>query len=1106
MSDTTSLMRQKLKSCDLLPLFIEELGWNHHHAARIIVESDGVNYVLNAIAEKHGMVAYECEPGTKGQIPDYLTRGRIEKQVKKSAHEHIIVFVNGDKTRQTWQWVRREKDRPTTRREHTYVCTQPGDSLIQKLQNLMISLEEEEILTIVEVTGKVRQAFDVDRVTKHFYDRFKEEQKGFLSFIEGINTVADQEWYASLMLNRLMFIYFIQKKGFLDSDTNYLLHRLQVVQESYGKDKFHSFYRKFLLRLFHEGLAQHQKDRKGELNELLGNVPYLNGGLFDTHQLEQDNPNIHIPDEAFEKLFSFFDAYQWHLDERQLRADNEINPDVLGYIFEKYINQKQMGAYYTKEDITEYISKSTIVPFLLGAIEKKCSIAFRPDGEVWRLLRDDPDRYLYDTVRKGVDLLLPENVAAGITDVSKRDCWNKPADSGFALPLETWREHIARRTHCLELRSRIAAGEIHNINDLTTYNLDLRQFTQDIIETCNEPDLLCAIWESIEEVSILDPACGSGAFLFAALNILEPLYEACLNRTEAFMDELNKSGEEHQPEKFSDLRIILELANDRSKHPNSRYFILKSIVLRNLYGVDIMAEAVEICKLRLFLKLVAQVELVEHIEPLPDIDFNIRTGNSLIGFTSLETVRQAITMGAHGQHRMVTQEDEATLKRIEESAKLADKAFHRFRELQTEDGIYAERNSDAKIELQSQLIKLRTELNRYQVRDYGIDIKNSPAYDKWLTKHLPFHWLTEFYSIMKGGGFDVIIGNPPYVEYSKVTKEYTIRGYETESCGNTYAFFTERSNALLREGGRFGMIVQLPIVCTDRMKPLQKVCISNSKAVWFANFDDRPARLFEGLEHIRACIFTFEKSTPAKCRIYTTAYNRWYTETRNALFNLLSFEESSDFLMDGAIPKMGRPQSKVVRQRLNTFSPLGKELRNYSPHEVYFHNAPQYWIRAMDFVPYFWNERDGEQISSHVKLLYLTDKASTSIAASVLNSSLFYWWFILLSNCRDLVMREIERFPLGLEKMTDATKQRLIELNNEFMQDLKAHSQRKEADYKATGQVAYDEFFPKYSKSIIDEIDRILAKHYGFTEEELDFIINYDIKYRMGRDFVEEDE
>src|SRR5262249_9235884 len=216
--------------------------------------------------------------------------------------------------------------------------------------------------------------------------RFKKEHEAFLKFIKGVKSQADAEWYASLMLNRLMFVYFIQKKGFLASDHDYLRNRMQTLQERKGKDKFLSFYRHFLLRLFHEGLGQ--QSRSAELDALLGKVPYLNGGLFDVHQLESENPNIEIPDKAFEKIFDFFDAYRWHLDERPLRADNEINPDVLGYIFEKYINQKQMGAYYTKEDITEYIGKNTIIPFLFDAAEKKCAIAFKPGSAVWRLLSE----------------------------------------------------------------------------------------------------------------------------------------------------------------------------------------------------------------------------------------------------------------------------------------------------------------------------------------------------------------------------------------------------------------------------------------------------------------------------------------------------------------------------------------------------------------------------------------------------------------------------------------------------------------------------------------------------------------------------------------------
>ena len=153
----------------------------------------------------------------------------------------------------------------------------------------------------------------------------------------------------------------------------------------------------------------------------------------------------------------------------------------------------------------------------------------------------------------------------------------------------------------------------------------------------------------------------------------------------------------------------------------------------------------------------------------------------------------------------------------------------------------------------------------------------------------------------------------------------------------------------------------------------------------------------------------------------------------------------------------------------------------------------------MTFAPYFWNERDGEQISSHVKVLNLGGANDAEVVVAGLNSSVFYWWFLLLSNCRDLSLREIESFPLGLNRMKGAMKKELARLTDELMESFKRHSQRKETHYQSTGKVVYDEFDQKPSKPIIDEIDRVLAKHYGFTDEELDFIINYDIKYRMGR-------
>ena len=185
----------------------------------------------------------------------------------------------------------------------------------------------------------------MERVTKRFYDHFKTEHARFLKFLQGIPDQEMKRWYVSVMLNRLMFIYFIQKKNFLNGDPDYLRTKL-TESKMEGNDRY---YIDFLCPLFFEGFAKPESERRGEAHSLIGKVPYLNGGIFQRHQIEElHGERIQIPDAAFEALFDFFDQYQWHLDERPLRNDNEINPDVLGYIFEKYINQKEMGAYYTK--------------------------------------------------------------------------------------------------------------------------------------------------------------------------------------------------------------------------------------------------------------------------------------------------------------------------------------------------------------------------------------------------------------------------------------------------------------------------------------------------------------------------------------------------------------------------------------------------------------------------------------------------------------------------------------------------------------------------------------------------------------------------------------
>ena len=1095
---------RRLEDFDLRALFIEELGWDRG-GSDLEVPVAGRTYALEAVAHKRGLVAYQCVAASAAAFPDHPTRQKIEKAVAKTVREHLIVYVSHDRKTQCWQWVKREPGRPDRTRTHVHRRGQSGESLRQKLHTLAFALDEEEDVTLIDVTRRVRAAFDVEKVTKRFYDRFKKEHAAFLGFIEGIAAAADREWYASLMLNRMMFIYFIQKRGFLDDDPDYLRNRLERVRQQQGNGNFHSFYRLFLLRLFHEGLGQPAAARAPELAALLGRVPYLNGGLFDVHDLERDNPDIRIPDDAFAQIFAFFDAYQWHLDDRPLRNDNEINPDVLGYIFEKYVNQKQMGAYYTKEDITGYISRNTVVPFLFDRARKDCSIAFEPAAErprpastreapaygVWRLLADDPDRYFYEAVRHGIaydvhekEALaekreLPPEIAAGLDDVTQRTGWNRPAPPAYGLPTETWREHVARRQRYEEVRAKLAGGAVTSINDCITYNLDVEKFAHDAIAGSEGPELVRAFWKALRRVSVLDPTCGSGAFLFAALNVLEPLYTACLDAMRGFLDDLDRSQRPHRPEKLSDFRKVLHQVE---AHASERYFTLKSIIIDNLYGVDIMEEAVEICKLRLFLKLVAQLDTDEQIEPLPDVDFNVRAGNTLVGFTSLEEVKRTLSADLVKQ---------LALPRIEERAEIADRAFRQFRAMQTEHGMDADKFAGAKADLRKRLDELRNELDEYLAGDYGVKVKSRKAYRQWRDSHQPFHWFVEFYGIMHRGGFDVVIGNPPYVEYSKVKTDYTIRSYESESCGNLFAHTTERSMALLQHGARFGFITPISITAAQRMAILQSHLFEKNSIIWMSNFALRPAALFPGvMQRNTICI----SKRGGKGIGYTTDYVTWYSEERPTLFHVLRYLPVGRSRQKHSIPKINNSYGHSALLKILSCQPPWKSYREFNgKHKIYYHNAGGYWIKTFDFRPYYQPLSGEKRSHSTISELQMPTPELATLYCAILNSSLFYFFWKSLTDARHLYPSDIALFPVKLNDFSMTTTKELSGLVRKLMQGFRKNTRR-----IVYGSAEVDQYDVGPLKQTIDEIDLILAKHYGFTDEELDFIINYDIKYRMG--------
>ncbi|MCP5524171.1 MAG: ATP-binding protein [Verrucomicrobiales bacterium] len=628
-------------------------------------------------------------------------------------------------------------------RHHLYVQGQPGDLFLAKLAALVVDLgdlDEQGHIATVEVAGRLKAALDVETVTKRFFSEFADEHGRFLDEISGVPDAHDRRWYASVILNRLMFIWFLQKKLFLGDRNGNHLPDLLVATRQTGRNRFFSH---TLRDLFFEGFAKPASKRACVGKVPLGDIPYLNGGLFLPHGIEAriEGPDlftgpytrIRIPDAAFDAVFRLFAAYSWSLNDTPGGDDREINPDVLGYIFEKYINQKEFGAYYTRPEITEYLCEQTIHQLVLEAANRHAEAAAKLHQH--GLKKSAPVRH-FDTMS---DLLLQ-------------------ADGAICRLL---------------------------------------------------------LQEDLPRLSLLDPACGSGAFLVAAMKTLLGLTTGLIGRCQA----------------IGETRVLSWIEAERKKHKAPlAYWVKKKIITENLYGVDIMEEAVEIAKLRLFLALVASAETRDQLEPLPNIDFNLLAGNSLIGLLHVDPAKYNRQTGpghsdgeqgrmklrhqpGHDDLGMVIESTVAPSRKEVVGAFLAKQRTARYEELLREKnrlvtlykdaGDWASSNQAGgevkeltglrdKIEAANRAA--REILNKLLLDEFqGLGIQfHQATWDEKKRKEgrpqkrpltitdlkelEPFHWGYEFDEIIvHRGGFDAIITNPPWEIFKPNSKEFFLR-------------------------------------------------------------------------------------------------------------------------------------------------------------------------------------------------------------------------------------------------------------------------------------------------------------------------------------------
>jgi hypothetical protein len=718
-----------LRDFDFETLLVGELHWSKPVSKKIVSIDD--KHARHEIARFVGVPVFEviAEDGT---IPDLKIRDVLRREISPLFPKSLLVFIDGKRTQSVWHWVKRERN-TSYRREYFYVKGQPEDLLLDKLSNMVTDILPTDESRVRKGTSEVGNR----PVTHRIYQEFQAQLRQFSEYIDGISEEQERDLYASILLNRLIFLYFLQCRGFIDDgNRNYLEAALR---RNY-KD---CYYRAFLLPLFFEGLSKPVQNRSEEMQALLGKIIYLDGSLFQPHAIELRFTDIQISDTAFEKLFSFFSHYVWQIVDVPSGEVDEITPDVLGHIFEMHFNHASgVGASSTPFEISEYLCRQTI------------------------------------------------------------------------------HERI------LEKVRRLQTVHIHRNN----FNLLEEILTKLDVQLCRQ-----LLFEVLPSLSVLDPACGSGTFLVAAMNTLITIYSEVIARI-AFLNDDSLS------------RWLRDL---RLRHPGLLYHLKKGIITNNLYGVDIRDDAIEITRLRLYLALLASAQSIDDLEPLTDIGFHLSIGNSLIGLLRANEIEDIPVSEIKGNERTeITSQLNRTL-----------------------------------------LYQLHQCSRRYYPRKLGItkgqDEQETRPNIEDIERLVPFHWRYEFPQIMnERGGFDVIMTNPPWeviglssrqvsetAFYQNIALqcspqyEYqnTVANGRAQRTGmNLYKLFVEQSYNLLRNEGFCGIVVPYGICFDQSAQRLRELLFAKTRVTGLFCFENSK-KVFEGLDRrVKFALLTFEKGKHTK--------------------------------------------------------------------------------------------------------------------------------------------------------------------------------------------------------------------------------------------------
>lgn len=550
------------------------------------------------------------------------------------------------------------------------------------------------------------------------------------------------------------------------------------------------------------------------------------------------------------------------------------------------------------------------------------------------------------------------------------------------------------------------------------------------------------ILKAIHEMKILDPACGSGAFPMGILNRVFNIIDKLDSNHEFYKELLLKNIKGQAREEF-----------ERLYQANKFNYAYKLDMLqRTIHGVDIQPIAIEISRLRAFLSLIVDEEKNDKednlgIKALPNLEFNFISANSLISLDRKSNLQKGFEDNA-------TEGFIVSMRNIAEKYFIADSLEKKER---------AKRDFD---NLQSRI----TNHNGF------LSEENKDRFLSWN----PFeNKSTDFFDseIQFGrASFDIVIGNPPYgAKMSDLDKKYFKENYKYANQGSmdTYKIFIEKGFNLLNKDGNLNYIVPMSITTGKSNMGLYKMILENCEFVKVSSYSNRPSKIFYNADQ-RVSIINFMRTNSKTKILLTTKINKRYSnQSIDSVIKNMSFVNSVDFVQPEAFCKIGLPIEKSIMQKLYSQKQNLKDLM-VGKQKLYYRTTGG---RYYDLYTSYSTKSNTEN--------FFNIKNSKLIVA-VLSSTLFYWFRNSYSDGRSSYIHQFERFPIP--NFSKEVISKLEKLGKEYENDIE-----KNHDY-SNGVKTYK---IRKSKHIIDKIDRLVCPLYGLTEEETEFIINYELEFRV---------